>query len=104
MEQQVVSVRADGDRDTVAKTMAQFDLIAIPVVDEQGRMVGIITHDDIMDVVVQEATEDVHRMGAVAPMAENYLTANFVTVWRKRAFSPGCLLLAALFTFPAPSA
>lgn len=103
MEAQVVSVRASEDREKVAKTMAQFDLIAIPVVDDQNRMVGIITHDDVIDVVVQEATEDVHRMGAVAPLAENYLTANFVTVWRKRAFWLACLFVAELFTFTALS-
>jgi magnesium transporter len=83
--------------------MAQYDLIAVPVVDDQARMVGIITHDDVIDVVVQEATEDVHRMGAVAPMAENYLTAHFVTVWRKRAFWLACLFVAELFTFTALS-
>ena len=73
------------------------------MVDEQNRMVGIITHDDIIDFVVQEATEDVHRMGGVAPMAENYLTANFVTVWRKRAFWLACLFIAELLTFTALS-
>lgn len=99
MESQAVSVRATDDRETVAKTMAQYDLIAIPVVDENNRMVGIITHDDVIDVVVQEATEDVHRMGAVAPMAENYLTASLVTVWRKRAIWLACLFVAELFTF-----
>ena len=103
MEEQVVSVRAGDDRETVAKTMAQYDLIAIPVVDDQGRMVGIITHDDVIDVVVQEATEDVHRMGAVGPMAENYLTTSFLTVWRKRAFWLSCLFGAELLTFTALS-
>jgi len=78
-------------------------LIAIPVVDEQNRMVGIVTHDDVIDVVVEKATEDVHRMGAVGPMAENYLEANFVTVWRKRAFWLACLFGAELFTFTALS-
>lgn len=103
MENQVVSIRATEDRELVAKTMAQYDLIAIPVVDEQGRMVGIITHDDVIDVVVQEATEDAHRMGGVGPMAENYLTAEFITVWRKRAFWLSCLFIAELFTFTALS-
>ena len=103
MEDQFVSVRATDDPEKVAKTMAQYDLIAMPVLDEQNRMVGIITHDDVMDLVVQEATEDVHRMGAVAPMAENYLTAPFVTVWRKRAFWLACLFIAELFTFTALS-
>lgn len=103
MEERVVSVRATDDREQVAKLMAQYDLLAVPVVDDQGRMVGIITHDDVIDVVVAEATEDVHRMGGVAPMAENYLTANFVTVWRKRAFWLACLFVAELFTFTALS-
>jgi magnesium transporter len=103
MEDQFVSVRTVDDPEKVAKTMAQYDLIAIPVVDEQGRMVGIITHDDVIDLVVREATEDVHRMGAVGPMAENYLTADFLTVWRKRAFWLACLFIAELFTFTALS-
>ncbi len=101
MEDQAVSSHASDDRASVAKTMAQFDLIAIPVLDEHNRMVGIITHDDVIDIVVQEATEDAHRMGGVGPMAENYLTANFVTVWRKRAFWLSCLFIAELFTFTA---
>ncbi len=103
MESNVVSVRATDDREIVAKEMAQYDLIAMPVVDEQNRMVGIITHDDVIDVVVQEATEDAHRMGAVGPIAENYLEADFVTVWRKRAFWLACLFVAELFTFTALS-
>jgi magnesium transporter len=103
METSPVSVRSTDDREQVAKEMAQYDLLAIPVVDEQNRMVGIVTHDDVMDVVVEEATEDAYRMGAVGPMAENYLEANFVTVWRKRAFWLACLFGAELFTFNALS-
>jgi magnesium transporter len=103
MEANVVSVRATDDREQVARVIAQYDLIAVPVVDEQGRMVGIVTHDDVIDVVVQEATEDVHRLGAVGPIAENYLQANFVTVWRKRSFWLACLFGAELFTFTALS-
>lgn len=103
METNAVSIRATDDREQVAKVMAQYDLLAMPVVDEQNRMVGIVTHDDVIDVVVQEATEDVHRMGAVGPMAENYLEADFVTIWRKRAFWLACLFGAELFTFTALS-
>jgi len=101
MEKDVVRVKATDDREYVAKEMARFDLIAMPVVDEEGRLIGIVTHDDVIDVVVQAATEDVHRMGAVAPLAENYLHADFLTVWRKRAFWLACLFLAELFTFTA---
>ncbi len=103
MENQVVSVRANEDPEKVAKTMAQFDLIAIPVVDDQNRMVGIITHDDVIDVVVQEATEDVHRMGAVGPITENYLETSFVTVWGRRAFWLSCLFVGGIFTVWAMS-
>ena len=103
MEADVVSVRASDDRNTVAQKLAQFDLLAIPVVDDQNRMVGIITHDDVMDVVVQEATEDVHRMGAVAPMTENYLSAPFVTVWRRRVMWLSCLFIGGIFTVWAMS-
>ena len=81
--------------------MARYDLLAMPVVDSDGRLVGIVTHDDVIDVVVSEATEDVHRMGAVGPMAENYLEASFVQLWRNRAFWLSCLFVAELFTFTA---
>lgn len=101
MESQLVTVRAGDDREQVAKELARYDLLAIPVVDDQNRMVGIVTHDDVIDVVVQEATEDVHRMGAVGPIAEDYLEASFVTVWRKRAVWLACLFVAELFTFTA---
>src|ERR1700677_1353655 len=84
MESQFVSYRTGDDRGLVAKELARYDLLAIPVVDDNNRMVGIVTHDDIMDVVVEEATEDAYRMGAVGLLAENYLDSNFVTVWRKR--------------------
>ncbi|HZT80647.1 MAG TPA: magnesium transporter, partial [Gemmataceae bacterium] len=101
METDVVRVKVSDDREHVAQEIARYDLLAIPVVDDEGRLVGIVTHDDVMDVVVEEATEDVHRMGGVGPMAENYLEANFVTVWRKRAFWLACLFVAELFTFTA---
>src|SRR5262249_23598597 len=99
MNKEAVTVRVTDDREFVAKELARYDLLAIPVVDDQGRLVGIVTHDDVIDVVVQEATEDVHRMGGVGPIAENYLKADFVTVWRKRTFWLACLFIAELFTF-----
>jgi magnesium transporter len=101
MEQDVVAVKVTDDREQVAKELARYNLLAIPVVNADGQLVGIVTHDDVIDVVVQEATEDVHRMGAVGPMAENYLEANFFTVWRKRSVWLACLFVAELFTFTA---
>jgi magnesium transporter len=63
--------------------------------------VGIITHDDVIDVMIEEATEDAQQMGGIVPMAENYLEAPFFTIWRKRAAWLSCLFIAELFTFTA---
>src|SRR5262249_4917444 len=103
MDREAVTARVSDDREQVARQLARYDLLALPVVDDDNRLVGIVTHDDVIDVVVQEATEDVHRMGGVEPLAENYLQANFAVVWRKRAFWLSCLFLAELFTFTALS-
>jgi magnesium transporter len=101
MNADVISVRVDEDQESVANKIARYDFIAMPVVDDEGRLVGIITHDDVLDVVQQEATEDVHRMGGVIPLTERYLDANFVTMWRKRATWLSLLFVAEFFTFNA---
>jgi magnesium transporter len=103
LETQVVTVSVNDDPEKVAQDLTHYDLLAVPVVDGERRLVGIITYDDVIDVVVSEATEDVHRMGGVDPLAENYLEAGFVLVWRKRAVWLACLFLAELFTFTALS-
>jgi magnesium transporter len=101
MGESVVTVKVSDDVEKVAQDMARFDLLAVPVVDDDNRLVGIITHDDVIDVVVEEATEDVHRMGAVGPLEANYLEASLFTIWRNRAFWLSMLFLAELFTFSA---
>ncbi len=98
MERELITVKVSDDREGVAQILARYDLLAIPVVDEQDRLVGIVTHDDVIDVVVQEATEDVQRLGGVGTMAENYLEASFAMVWRKRAGWLACLFIAGIFT------
>lgn len=103
METDTVFVRVNDDREHVAQEIARYDLLAIPVVDDERKLIGIVTHDDIIDVVVKEATEDVHRLGGVVPIEMNYLEAPFTTVWRKRAFWLACLFIAELFTFTALS-
>jgi magnesium transporter len=72
------------DREEVAKRMAKYGFVALPVVDKEERLVGIITADDVMDVMKQEATEDIHLMHAVAPIEESYLKTSVFTHWRKR--------------------
>ena len=101
MDKDVISVRVDEDQEEVARKLARYDFIAVPVVDDQERLVGIVTYDDVLDIVQQEATEDVHRLGAVQPLTEQYLEANFFTLWRKRATWLSFLFLAELFTFTA---
>jgi magnesium transporter len=103
MEKNVVAVHDTDDREHVAHEFAEYDLLAMPVVDAEGRLVGIITSDDVVDVVVSEATEDVHRMGAVGPLEHDYLQTSFVKLWANRAFWLSCLFLAELFTFTALS-
>lgn len=101
MERAVVSVDVTDSQELVAQRVAKYDLHAIPVVDHEHHMLGIITHDDVIDVVAEEATEDAYRMAAIEPMEENYLEAPFVEVWRKRSFWLLCLFLAQFLTFTA---
>lgn len=84
MTRDVISVRVDDDQEDVAADLQKFNFIAIPVVDDQNRLVGIITHDDAMDILEEEATEDAHLAGAVAPLEESYLETSLLTVFRKR--------------------
>jgi magnesium transporter len=101
MQSDVVYVRVDQDQEEVARIVGKYDFIAIPVVDNDHRIVGIITHDDALDVVVEEATEDAQRMGGMAPLEEPYLEVPFVEMWRKRAVWLACLFVAEFFTFSA---
>ncbi len=101
MQREVISVPVDADQEDVAQTMARYDFLALPVVDAENRIVGIVTHDDVIDVVVQEATEDALRMGGVGTMVEHYLEAPFFTLWRKRSGWLSCLFVAEMFTFSA---
>ncbi len=103
MDAHPVTVKVNDDREVVAQEITRLDLLAIPVLDAENRLVGIVTYDDVMDVVVSEATEDVHRMGAVAPLEESYLDTSFVKLWWKRARWLAVLFVAELFTFTALS-
>lgn len=94
----VISVRVDDDQEVVANELGRYDFIAIPVVDNQNRLVGIVTHDDVLDVVQQEATEDAHRLGAVEPLEDSYLSTSLLTLTWKRGIWLVLLLGAALAT------
>ncbi len=76
MNPNVVSVDVDADQEEVARLIAKYDLMALPVVDPSHRLLGIVTVDDVMDVVEEEATEDVHKLGAVEPLESPYLATS----------------------------
>jgi magnesium transporter len=101
METELVTLRYDQDIEAVAQIFARYDLIAVPVVDDQFGLLGIVTHDDVLDVVTREATEDLQRQGAVGPIEGNYLEAGFVTVWKSRATWLAILFLLQMLTINA---
>jgi magnesium transporter len=85
MEQNVISVRPQADQEEVARTFQKYSFSALPVVDDQGRMLGLVTVDDVIHVVIEEATEDVQMMGAVQPIEDTYFATGFWTFIAKRA-------------------
>ncbi len=98
MDRNVVTATPMEDQEDVANKVARLDLLAIPVVDGQQRMLGIITHDDVIDVMRDEATEDAHRIAAVDPLDESYLKTHIVTLSWKRDIWLVILFVAALLT------
>ncbi len=90
MDRDVIYVRSDVDQEEVARIFARYDLLSLPVVDAEGRLIGIITPDDVLDVVEEEATEDLHRFGGSQPLDRPYLDTSPLEVARKRV---GWLLL-----------
>ncbi len=104
MEKDIVSVDEETDQETVAVLFAREDLIALPVLDENGVMMGIITIDDIVDVVQEEATEDFQKMGAVEALDTTYLQAGVTEMVRKRAGWLVILFFGSLITTKAMAA
>ncbi|MGD0673911.1 MAG: magnesium transporter [Polyangiaceae bacterium] len=98
MRTNVISVPPLMDQEEVARRMAKYDLNAIPVVAEDGRLLGIITIDDIIDVLVQEQTEDVQKIGAVEPLDVPYFKTSFLSFIRKRAVWLIVLFVEEFFT------
>ncbi|MCB8919244.1 MAG: magnesium transporter [Ardenticatenaceae bacterium] len=93
MDPEVISVPVGTDQEACAQIMARYDLLALPVVDSAGVLLGVITIDDVMDVLEEEATEDFQRMAATEPLDRPYLDTSVLTITRKRI---GWLLLLFL--------
>lgn len=100
-EQDPVTVSALTDREVVARLIRKYDLLAIPVVDDIGHMIGIVTVDDIMDAIIEEGTEDAHRFGGMQAMEEPYLQARFLDMIRKRAGWLCVLFISEMLTASA---
>jgi len=98
MQRDVINVRVDEPRERVVEKLARFDFIAIPVVDDHGRLVGIVTHDDVLDAVRQDATDDAQRIAAIAPLGEGYLEAALVSMTWKRGIWLTILFATAAIT------
>lgn len=98
MDPDVVYVTEHTDQEEVARVMADYDFAGLPVVDEDDRLVGIVTVDDVLDVLEREATEDIHRLGA-APADIDYARANPWLLFRKRASWLALLVVSATLTF-----
>jgi magnesium transporter len=98
MRTNILSVPPTMDQEDVARRMAKYDLNVMPVVADDGRLLGIITIDDIIDVLVQEQTEDVQRIGAVEPLDVPYFQTSFLTFIRKRAGWLIVLFIEEFFT------
>lgn len=84
MDPDVISVPTDADQEKCAQIISRYDLFALPVVDERERLQGIVTVDDVVDVMVDEASEDIHRIGASEPLEQLYLSASTFTLARKQ--------------------
>jgi len=96
--EEVVSVPATTDRAEVARAVSEYDLVAVPVVDDGGRVIGVVTVDDVIDAIVEEQTEDVQKLGAVQPLEEPYFQAGFWSIARKRGGWLTLLFIEEMFT------
>ena len=97
MNTQVISVHTTDDQELVADTVRKYDLLSIPVVDQESRLVGIVTVDDIVDVIEEENTEDFEKMAAMIPSDDEYLKTNVFEMAKNRL--PWLLIMMFLSTF-----
>jgi magnesium transporter len=101
MKTEVVSVPVGLDQEQVAKIFSQHDLMALPVVDEWGHIKGIVTFDDIASVIQEEATEDIHKLGAVETLDAPYMTLGYLELVKKRVVWLIVLFVSEMFTATA---
>lgn len=93
----LISVKTTDDQEEVAQILSRYNLVALPVVDKENRLVGIVTVDDAMDVMEEEATEDIEKMAAITPSSKSYMKTGVFEIWKNRI--PWLLLLMVSATF-----
>ena len=98
MESNIVYAHTTEDREAVARMLTEYGFLAIPVVDDEMRLVGIVTIDDAIDVLKEETTEDISKMAAVAPSTKPYLKTGVWAIWRNRIPWLLVLMISATFT------
>ena len=98
MDTNVIFVRTTDDRSEAAERISDYDLLAIPVVDKEDRLVGIVTVDDVKDVLEEEATEDFDLMAGISPSDKPYSRTGVVEMWKRRIPWLMFLMLSATFT------
>ena len=97
LHENVISINPLMDQEEVARQFQTYDFTAMPVVDNENRLVGIITVDDIVDILQEEATEDIEKMAAIVPSDKPYMKTGVLETWKKRI--PWLLLLMVSATF-----
>lgn len=94
----VVSVPASMEQEEAAELLSRYDLVALPVVDQQDRLIGVITVDDLIDVIHEEATEDIQKLGGSQPLDEPYFKSSVFRLYRKRIIWLLILFVAEAYT------
>jgi len=97
----LIAVSPTTDREDVTRLISKYDLIAVPVIDDTGRMLGIVTVDDVLDAIVDEDTEDVQKFGGMEALDEPYMQIGFATMIRKRAGWLCALFISEMLTASA---
>jgi len=98
METGIISAATTEDQETAVKKMMKYDLLSLPVVDGEGRLVGIVTVDDVMDVMQEEATEDVEKMAAMVPSEKPYLKTGVFDLAKHRIVWLLVLMVSSMIT------
>ena len=98
MHENVISINTMMDQEEVALQFQKYDFTSMPVVDQENRLVGIITVDDIVDILQQEATEDIEKMAAIVPTDKPYMKTGIVETWQKRIPWLLLLMISSIFT------